>query len=138
MQTGDHIAVYTDGASLGNPGPAGVGVVIKKEDSIKEISEYIGSTTNNVAELTAVLRALEALKGTDRTVVIYSDSSYAIGVLSMGWKAKSNQDLISRIQGHMSRFDNLSFQKVEGHAGVEFNEMADALASSAARERNKI
>jgi len=130
-----HVQIFTDGASLGNPGPAGIGVVIRQGDNTKEISEYIGETTNNVAELTAVLRALESIRGTKRKVVIHSDSSYAIGVLSMGWKVKSNQDLVRKIHRHMSRFSDLHFYKVEGHAGIPLNELADELAGRAAKSR---
>jgi len=126
------IEIYTDGASLGNPGPAGIGVIILYGGQAKEISEGLGETTNNVAELTAILRGLEEVQGTREEVVVYSDSTYAIGVVSKNWKAKANTDLVLTIRQLAARFANLHFEKVEGHAGVEWNERADELANQAA------
>src|SRR5580692_11315946 len=82
--------VYTDGACSGNPGPAGAGmVVIAPGGRIYEGYEYLGSSTNNVAELTAVLRGVESIPRDAESVAVHTDSSYAIGVLSKGWKAKA-------------------------------------------------
>ena len=72
--------MYADGACSGNPGPAGVGVVALWDDEQRELSEYIGEATNNIAELTAVLRAVELSAELDRPVRIYTDSQYSIGV----------------------------------------------------------
>src|SRR5262244_3864459 len=111
------ILAYTDGACSGNPGPMGIGIVLKSGSHRKEISEYLGPRgTNNIAELTAIQRALESVKDRRRPIVVYSDSAYAIGVLSKGWKAKANQELIARIRTIVASFYDLRFQKVEGHA----------------------
>ncbi|MEM9695263.1 MAG: RNase H family protein, partial [Myxococcota bacterium] len=88
------IVAYTDGACSGNPGPAGLGVVLLFPDRRIEQSEYLGRATNNVAELTAIFRALAEVQP-DQPLVIYTDSSYSIGVLRKGWKAKANQELIA-------------------------------------------
>jgi hypothetical protein len=56
---GDEVLVYADGACSGNPGPAGVGAVAMWADQMRELSEYIGEATNNIAELTGILRAVE-------------------------------------------------------------------------------
>jgi ribonuclease HI len=125
------IIAYTDGACTGNPGPMGIGVVLVAGDRRKEISEYLGTGTNNVAELTAILRALEAVKDRDRPVLVHSDSSYAIGVVARGWKAKANQDLVARIRALGATFRALRFVKVAGHAGVPENERCDELAREA-------
>src|SRR5580658_5873837 len=94
---GDAWIAYTDGACSGNPGPAGSGVVIVSPDGkMHEGLEYLGEATNNVAELTGILRALEWIPGGARRIVIHTDSQYAIGVLQKGWKAKVNQDLVAR------------------------------------------
>src|SRR5262245_17253375 len=74
----DAIQVWTDGACSGNPGPAGLGVVIIDGKQRTELSEYLGEATNNIAELTAILRGLEAVKDKTRQVAVYSDSSYSI------------------------------------------------------------
>src|SRR5262245_30691763 len=76
------VLAYTDGACSGNPGPAGVGVVLVCGEHRKELSEYIGEATSNIAELTAVLRALRAIRDRDRHVILHSDSEYTIGVLT--------------------------------------------------------
>jgi ribonuclease HI len=130
------IIVYTDGACTGNPGPAGIGVVLTADGQRKEISEYLGIGTNNIAELTAVLRALEAIKDRARPVRIHADSTYVIGVLARGFKAKANLELITRIRQLMREFRDLKFVKVEGHAGVPENERCDELARDAITRRS--
>jgi ribonuclease HI len=129
---GDAIIVYTDGACTGNPGPMGIGVVLLAGSRRKEISEYLGPRgTNNIAELTAIERALESIKDRQRTVIVHSDSAYAIGVIGMGWKAKLNTELVERIRALARRFHDLRFVKVSGHAGVVENERCDELAREA-------
>jgi ribonuclease HI len=126
------IRIYTDGASSGNPGPSGIGVVICHRDRRKEISRSIGIATNNIAELEAIHTALLALKLRHLPVCVYTDSSYALGVLSKGWKPKKNRRLIARIKALMAEFDAVCLIKVAGHAGDVYNERADALATAAA------
>jgi ribonuclease HI len=126
----DALIVYTDGACTGNPGPAGVGVVILDGKERKEVSEYLGHGTNNIAELMAIVRALE-LCPPERTVVVHSDSSYALGLLGKGWKAKANQELVERMKKLATGFKDLRLVKVAGHAGVAENERADELARMA-------
>jgi ribonuclease HI len=127
---------YTDGACSGNPGPAGLGVVLMHGESHRELSEYLGTATNNVAELTAILRALEAVPQPDETVAVHTDSQYAIGVLQKGWKAKANQELIASIKACMRPFTKLRLVYVPGHAGVPLNERADVLARMAVSTRS--
>ena len=128
------IKIYTDGASSGNPGPAGIGVLLIYKGKEKQISEYIGRTTNNVAELSAIKKALETLKRHDLPVRIFSDSSYSIGLLTKDWKAKKNPELVAEIRNLMKQFKNLRFVKVKGHAGIKENEVADYLATSAIKK----
>jgi ribonuclease HI len=127
----DGIVIYTDGACTGNPGPAGIGAVMIYRGNRKEISEYLGKATSNIAELTAVLRALQAVKNPELPVDICMDSAYSIGVLARGWKAKANLGLIAEIQRELSRFRDLRFVKVRGHSGIPENERADELAREA-------
>ena len=129
------VHAYTDGASLGNPGPAGAGVVLLFREHRKEAAIYLGVTTNNVAELTAVLEALRLVKRRDVTVRVHSDSSYAIGVLDGSYRAKKNRDLVAAIHAEMRGFTDLRFVKVEAHVGIEWNERADALAGQAAKSK---
>jgi ribonuclease HI len=135
-QTGDKegILIFTDGASSGNPGPAGIGVVMRFGKYEKEISEYIGLTTNNIAELKAIQVGLQAVKKTNLPVRIFTDSRYAYGVLTLGWKAKANREMVQSIKKTMMKFKNLKIVKVKGHAGDEGNERADFLATSAIKD----
>ncbi len=125
------IIIFTDGASSGNPGPSGIGVFMRYGNHEREISRYIGNSTNNIAELTAIKTALLELKRTDLPILIYTDSSYACGLLINGWKAKKNISLINSIKQLMTKFKDLKIIKVKGHSGLDGNEKADQLATSA-------
>jgi ribonuclease HI len=133
----DAIQVYTDGACAGNPGPAGLGAVLLYRGRRKEISEFLGEATNNIAELTAILRALQAVKDPSLPVDLCLDSKYSMGVLAQGFKARANRELIAEIQEEMQRFRDLAFVKVPGHAGIPENERADELARAAIRGRGR-
>jgi ribonuclease HI len=138
--------VWTDGACSGNPGPMGIGVVVLHDGQRKELGEYLGVGTNNIAELTAIERGLELVaemakaEATGsakevsprmRRVRVYSDSGYAIGLLEQGWKAKANVELVARLRKKVAAVPNLEFVKVRGHAGVPENERCDELAREA-------
>ncbi|MCA9691688.1 MAG: reverse transcriptase-like protein [Myxococcales bacterium] len=130
------VIIHTDGACSGNPGPAGIGIHISRPDETVEISEFISTlATNNFAELAAILRALEELREDERdtSIHLYTDSGWALGVLIGGWKAKTNLDQIGAIQKKMAEFSKLELLKVKGHAGVDGNEEADHLATTAVR-----
>ena len=127
----DCIHIFTDGASSGNPGPSGIGVLMRYREHEKEISRYIGMGTNNIAELEAIRAGLLEAKRYDIPVRIYTDSSYAHGLLSLGWKARKNIELVHEIQMLIKRFKNVKLIKVKGHCGIEENEKADKLATSA-------
>ena len=130
------ICVYTDGACSGNPGPAGIGVVLRFKDKSKEISRYIGHGTNNVAELQAIKIGLEAVRNRDMPVIVFTDSSYAFGLLTQGWKARLNTALVEEIRKLSKDFKQLQFVKVKGHSGHPENERADRLAVRAIQEAN--
>ncbi len=129
------LTVYTDGACTGNPGPAGLGVVVIEGAGRRELSEYLGEGTNNIAELTAIERALDMTHGRAEPVRIHTDSQYAIGVLSKGWKAKANRELIAGILDKLKVRRGIALVYVPGHAGVPLNERADELARLAIKTR---
>lgn len=125
------IHIFTDGASSGNPGPSGIGVLFRYGPHEREISRSIGQGTNNIAELEAIRTALAEVKKPELPVRIYTDSSYALGLIARGWKPKANQELVEAIRELTQGFDNLVFVKVKGHSGLPGNETADTLATSA-------
>jgi len=125
------IHIYTDGASSGNPGPAGIGAVLLYHENQKQISQSIGIATNNVAELFAIKIAISHLKRHDLPVRIFSDSSYAIGVLTREKTPQANRELVLEIKRLIQKFKDIKFIKVKGHAGIKENEVADFLATSA-------
>ena len=136
------IEIYTDGACRGNPGPGGWAALIRMGEHEREISGAEAHTTNNRMELTAVIRALEALK---RPVEarIYTDSEYVRrGVTEWlaAWKARGwrtadrkpvkNQDLWQRLD-ELRAGHRIEWHWVPGHAGVPGNERVDRLANEA-------
>jgi ribonuclease HI len=127
----DAWCVYVDGACSGNPGPAGLGIVLVAPDGkMLDGYEYLGTATNNVAELTAILRAAEIVPE-GAVAVVHTDSQYSIGVLTKGWKAKANQELIAKVKSALGGRRGWSLRYVPGHAGVPLNERADELAREA-------
>lgn len=134
----DYIEIFTDGACSGNPGPSGLGVVLRWGPYHRELRQYLGSGTNNTAELTAIKVALEAVHDPKRLPVrIFTDSKYAIGVLTGRYTARANRELIGEIRGIMRRFPNLQLLKVAGHSGHPLNERADELARQSIDEAAK-
>ena len=130
------IIVYADGACSGNPGPAGIGVVVQDGPVRRELSQYLGQGTNNVAELTALYEAVQVIEQPERPVRLHTDSKYAIGVLSLGWKAKANQELVARVKEALKRLKDVELIHVPGHAGVVLNERADVLAVQAVKNES--
>ncbi len=129
------VVAYTDGACSGNPGPAGLGVVVTDGERWVERSEFLGEGTNNIAELTAILRALEEVSDVTRAMDVHTDSQYAIGVLQKGWRAKANQTLIANLRSQLAHRTSVRLVYVPGHAGVPLNERADELARLAVQHR---
>ncbi len=136
------IIAYTDGSSLGNPGPGGYGTVLleTKLKIKKEFSQGYRLTTNNRMELMAVIVALEKLKKLQTEITIYTDSKYVCDAVDKNWvfgwekngfKNKKNEDLWRKFLVQY-RKHKVSFQWVKGHAGNEFNERADQIAVAAA------
>ncbi len=137
FDSGRVVRIFTDGASSGNPGPSGIGVVLEYGDRTKEISKYIGQATNNIAELEAIRAGLLELKVKRFPVRIYTDSSYAYGVLTLGWKPRKNREVIAGIRRLMEEFCDVKLVKVKGHAGHRQNERADDLARSAVKRSGR-
>ena len=105
------------------------------DDQRRALSEDLGQGTNNIAELTAILRALELAADLDRPLRLYTDSQYCIGILTKGWKAKANQALVSEIRSKLAERRDVQIFYVPGHQGVTLNEQADAIAVQAVQSR---
>ena len=136
------VEIYTDGACRGNPGPGGWAALLIRGAHEKELKGAEAQTTNNRMELTAVIRALEALK---RPVAacVYTDSEYVrrgITEWLAAWKARGwrtadkkpvkNQDLWQQLEEAAAQH-RIDWRWVPGHAGVPGNERVDRLANEA-------
>ncbi len=143
-----NITIYTDGSSLGNPGPGGWGAIMIWEDSRKEFSEGYRQTTNNRMEIRGVLHALEQLSK-PCNVSIHTDSRYVCDAvekrwiqnwLRNGWKTAGkqpvkNRDLWERLIPLLKTHD-VRFFWIKAHAGPPENERCEELAKQAAMRSN--
>ncbi len=133
------ITIYTDGASSGNPGPGGYGVVMISGRHRLEKSEGFRLTTNNRMELLAVIAGLEALKISGSKVIVYTDSKYVADSVNNGWvfqwesksfRKKKNADLWMRFL-RIYRNHIVRFVWIKGHASNPENEICDRMAVEA-------
>jgi ribonuclease HI len=135
-----HVEIYTDGACRGNPGVGGWGALLRFRDRELELFGGEPATTNNRMELTAAIRALEALKRRCE-VALYTDSQYVrqgITTWLADWKRRDwrtsdrkpvkNQDLWQQLDAIAAKHD-IAWHWVRGHTGHPENERADALAN---------
>jgi ribonuclease HI len=140
------IDIYTDGACSGNPGPGGWGAILRARGHERELSGGDEETTNNRMELTAVIRALEALKRPS-TIRLHTDSRYVMDGAAKwltkwkanGWKTADkkpvkNVELWRALDAAMTRH-RITWKWVAGHSGHLENERADQLARAAIPEK---
>lgn len=146
-----HLIIFTDGASRGNPGPGGWGVIVSDNEFVTELGGGESHTTNNRMELQAVIGALEYVQSTygqgeKRTITVYADSRYVlkgvsgwlVGWQANGWQTKAKTDVINRdlwekmatilekIEGNFT----LEWKHVGGHVGIPGNERVDEIATA--------
>ncbi len=122
--------LYCDGASRGNPGDAGIGCLLLLNSRKIEISEYIGKTTNNIAEYTALIRGLEeALKERVEDIEIFSDSELLVKQLYGIYKVR-NENLIPLYKKVRSLLEKFRKYRIS-HINREENSIADKLAKEA-------
>ena len=138
------VTIYSDGACLGNPGPGGWAALLLANGQEKELSGGEANTTNNRMELTAAIRALQALKRACY-VELYTDSTYVQrgvtewlpGWKARGWKRKqgvlANQDLWQALDAALAAHQ-VSWHWVRGHAGDRNNARVDRLSRAAAEK----
>ncbi len=141
------VNIYTDGSSIGNPGPGGYGLIMEwvGKNLIKEFSKGFIETTNNRMELLAVIIGLELLKKDGFDVVVFSDSKYVVDAVKKKWlfeweknnfKKKKNIDLWKRFL-IVYKKHNVKFEWIKGHNNHPQNERCDFLAVEAANS-NKL
>lgn len=142
------IIIYSDGCSLGNPGPGGYGVIVMYKDIRKELSGGFKLTTNNRMELMAAIEGLSALKE-KCDVTLYTDSRYVVDGIMKGWaegwrkkgwmrnkKEKAvNVDLWKKLLDLIEKH-KVEIKWVQGHAGHPENEFCDRLAKQSAMGRD--
>tara|TARA_B100001093_G_scaffold504320_1_gene559987 strand:+ start:27301 stop:27777 length:477 start_codon:yes stop_codon:yes gene_type:complete len=142
-----HIALYTDGAARGNPGPAGYGIILEwiGTNYIKEFSEGFECSTNNRMELLAVIDGLSKINTPNCIISVYSDSKYVTDAINKGWvyqwKSKSfknrlNADLWIRFLSEIKKHQ-IEFIWIKGHNQHPQNERCDHLAVQASFKENK-
>lgn len=130
--------IYTDGACRGNPGEGGIGVIIKDDEGniLKRISRYIGRTTNNQAEYTALLSALKSVKDYNPEYLkIHSDSELLVNQMGGIYSVKNATiyKLYSKAKEMINKYLNVEFE----HIPREKNREADLLANNALDRRLK-
>lgn len=143
------IEIFTDGACSGNPGPGGFGVVIiEYQDDVEhgiikeQYQKACGDTTNNREEMKAILYAMIHYGKTSPQTIVWSDSAYAVNTFTNwmnswknnGWKKSNNKtpenlDLVMAYDDLKNKGYNIDLRKIKGHAGHEYNELADKLAT---------
>ncbi len=147
------VTIFTDGSSIGNPGPGGYGVVQIVGINRKELSGGFNLTTNNRMELMACLVALRELEPEycNKKIILYTDSQYVVNGIMKGWAKKwrdnnwikpsdkkpaINPDLWSELLKLFEGRGEIVFKWIKGHAGHKENERCDVLANDAARMRD--
>ena len=149
MDSSKKINIYTDGACKGNPGQGGWGAILAYNGHIKEISGYSKDTTNNIMELTAVIKALEALKNPCR-IILTTDSKYVKNGITEwiynwkknGWKTANkkpvkNKELWIMLE-ESTQQHQIQWEWIKGHSGHPQNERADELANLAIEKEGNI
>ena len=143
------VAIFTDGACKGNPGPGGWAALLRMGAHEKELSGSAPATTNNRMEMTAVIRALEALTE-PCSIELHSDSKYVIDGITRwihGWKLRgwktagrqpvANLDLWQELEAAIARH-RITWHWVKGHDGHPENERVDRLASNEAERAGRL
>ena len=130
----DTVTIYIDGASRGNPGDAGIGILIKEPGGkSREITKYLGTRTNNQAEYTALIEALESAKDLNgHPIRIFTDSLLVANQVNGLWKVKHAEiiPLNKKARSLFSGFDDIRIR----HIPREQNSEADKLANQAIDE----
>ena len=131
-----YVYIWTDGGSYEDYGSVGV-VVVDQGIITMTFGEFLGRhVTNNIAELEAIIKGLKLVKHLNRPVRIFSDSAYAINSLCGIFEGTKNREKIESVQAYLDAYPHkISFIKVKGHEGLQYNEIADKIASTLLQSR---
>lgn len=132
------IEIYTDGSSLGNPGPGGFCAIIKRAAKTVIAKGGENHTTNNRMEISAVISGLYIAHKrfpSDKQCAVYSDSTLVINTMSRSWKRKKNKDLWEKLDAIVKLFKRIEWHWIRGHAGHIDNTKADKIAVAEAVKR---
>jgi ribonuclease HI len=144
----NEIIIYTDGSSLGNPGPGGWGAVVVDGMKVVELGGRENDSTNNRMELTGAIKALRLVqerKLEGKKIFIYTDSNYVLNGITMwiygwvknNWKTKAGEDVLNKdlwenlfkVEFDLKNKYEIEWIKVSGHSGVHLNERCDEIAT---------
>ncbi|HYA82018.1 MAG TPA: ribonuclease HI family protein [Candidatus Bathyarchaeia archaeon] len=130
------LSIHIDGASRGNPGHSGIGIVITKDnDKIAEYKEFVGMKTNNQAEYIALKKALEIASNIDDEITVLSDSELVINQRTHRYKVRNKQ--LKMLFREISNLEKYFRTVIYRHIPREVNAYADCLANQAIDERIK-
>lgn len=136
------VEIFTDGSSLGNPGPGGFCAIVKTENSEKKFIVKGGEkhTTNNRMEMSAIIAGLYWLHKKlpeIKQCAVFSDSQLIISTMKHHWKRKKNKDLWEKLDHIITKFERIDWHWIKGHAGHPENTKADRIAVGEAKKRRR-
>ena len=134
------LLAFTDGASRGNPGESGIGVIVKDQAGsvVLKLSGYIGRTTNNIAEYTAFLTLLKRMKGVSCTrLIVHSDSELMVRQFNGEYKVR-DEELKKRFRNAMKLAGGMPFPVELKHIPREQNTEADRLANMGIESKKRL
>lgn len=135
------IRIFSDGSSLGNPGPGGWGAIVALEDTVLELGGFEDTTTNNRMEMRAALEALRSVADEVDTIEVFTDSKYLVqgmtawvfGWQKNGWKTQNKSEVLNRdlweALSELAAQKTIKWNHVDGHSGVPANERVDQIAN---------
>ena len=126
------LKLYVDGACSPNPGTGGWACIFYDDKNNPEKHcGYLENTTNNIMEITSVIKGLQYIKKYTKEVEILTDSQYVVNTMTKGWKRNKNQDLWFQLDEELKNFTNIKWTWVKGHDSNLYNNICDELAVKA-------
>lgn len=135
------VQIFTDGSSLGNPGPGGFCAIIKHGSKTFIAKGGEKHTTNNRMEMSAIIAGLYYITKhfpNEKLCEVYSDSNLIIGTINHRWKRKKNVDLWLKLDQIVKKFEQISWHWIRGHSGHKENTKADRIAVMEAKKRKRL